>query len=250
MHFKHLWIAVGLLLPSYDPSFAAEDPPGNAPIRQLIESQASEDAPGLAVALLVEGRVAFESARGLANLNSKTAIGPDTQFYLASLSKQFTSMAVALLEDRGLLKFDEPLASVLSDLPAPLHGITLDQMLRHTSGLGDYLANPFPPQTNERVLERVRSSKELLFSPGTEHRYSNTGYNLLATCVQTASQQPFPDFMKKEIFAPLGMTNTQVCTSLTNLAENRAVGYCTNAGASRLATIDFGPLAMGESSVP
>ncbi len=245
--FKNFWIAGGLLLSVYCSSLAAERPPDDAPLRQLLESHASEDTPGLAIAVLVDDRVAFEGTRGLANLESKAAIGPDTQFYLASLSKQFTSMAVALLEDRGVVKFDEALATVLSDLPAHLHGITLDQMLRHTAGFGDYLAGPFPPQSNEGVLEGVRRSKKLLFPPGTEHRYSNTGYNLLATCVQTASQKPYPDFMKKEIFAPLGMTNTQVCTSLKDLAGNRAVGYCTNAGT--FTTCDYRLRTFGDGGI-
>jgi CubicO group peptidase (beta-lactamase class C family) len=244
---KSLWISAGLVLSGCCLLFAVEQSPERAALQQLIESRVHKDSPGLAVAVLDDGRVAFESTRGLANLDSKASITPDTQFYLASVSKQFTAMAVAILEDRGLLKYDGTLADIFSDLPPHLRGVTLDQLLRHTSGLGDYLADPSPPQTNEEVLQRVRRSKALLFPPGTEFRYSNTGYNLLATCVQTISRQPFPDFMKKEIFAPSGMTNTLVCTSLGALASARAVGYRTN-GAT-FVTCDYALRTFGDGGI-
>ncbi len=244
---KSFWISAGLLLSGCSSLCAAERPPDSAALRQLIDTQAHDDTPGLAVAVLEAGQVACESTRGLANSDSKASITPDTQFYLASVSKPFTAMAIAILEDRGLLKFEDTLPTIFSDLPPHLREITLDQLLRHTSGLGDYLSDPFPPQTNEKVLQGARRSKELLFPPGTEHRYSNTGYNLLATCVQTVSHQPFPDFMKKEIFAPLGMANTLVCTSLSDLAENRAVGYCTNAGT--FVTCDYALRTFGDGGI-
>ena len=194
-------------------------------LREYIENCVSEGDPGLAVLVLDGGRVAFESTRGLANLWSKTPITPQTQFYLASVSKPFTAVAIAILEARGSLKYDDPLEKVFSDLPPHLRNITIDQLLQHTSGLGNYLADSSPPNTNEEVLERVRQGKELLFPPGTRFHYSNTGYNLLATCVQNISREKFPDFMKKEIFTPQNMTNTLVCTSLRELADTRAVGY-------------------------
>jgi CubicO group peptidase (beta-lactamase class C family) len=219
--FKAVWISCVLLVSGC----SVEPSSDHVALSRLIESHVRKDSPGLAVAVLDDGRVAFESTRGLANLDSKTSIDSDTQFYLASVSKQFTAMAVAILEARGLLRYDETLADIFSDLPPHLRGVTLDQLLRHTSGLGDYLADRSPPETNEEVLQSVRRSRKLLFPPGTKFRYSNTGYNLLATCVQTVSKQPFPDFMNKEIFAPLDMTNTLVCTLLGALDSSRAVGF-------------------------
>jgi len=244
---KTFWISGALLVSDCGSLCGVEASPDGVALSRLIESRVHEDSPGLAVAVLDDGRVAFESTRGLANVDSKVAITPDTQFYLASVSKQFTAMAVAILEDRGMLKYEGTLADIFSDLPPHLRGLTLDQLLRHTSGLGDYLGDPSPPQTNKEVLQRVRRSKALLFSPGTEFRYSNTGYNLLATSVQTVSRQPFPDFMKKEIFAPLDMTNTLVCTSLGALASARAVGYRTN-GATFVAA-DYALRTFGDGGI-
>jgi CubicO group peptidase (beta-lactamase class C family) len=240
---KTLWIS-GVLLVS---GCAVEPSPDHVALSRLIESRVHKDSPGLAVAVLDDGRVAFESTRGLANLDSKASITSDTQFYLASVSKQFTAMAVAILEARGLLRYDGTLADIFSDLPPHLRGVTLDQLLRHTSGLGDYLADPSPPQTNEEVLQRVRRSRKLLFPPGTEFRYSNTGYNLLATCVQTVSQQPFPDFVKKEIFAPLDMTNTLVCTSMGALDSAWAVG-CRANGATFVSN-DYALRTFGDGGI-
>ncbi len=89
-------------------------------LREYIENCVSEGDPGLAVLVLDGGRVAFESTRGLANLWSKTPITPQTQFYLASVSKPFTAVAIAILEARGSLKYDDPLEKVFSDLPPPI----------------------------------------------------------------------------------------------------------------------------------
>ena len=174
-------------------------------------------------------------------------ITPDTQFYLCSLSKQFTSMAVAILEDRGQLKFDEPITNILSDLPHFMDPITLDNLLRHTSGIADYLDEPVPPDTNERVLEYAKHSRKLLFPPGTDFRYSNRGYNILATAVAQRSGQPFPVFMNREIFAPLGMTNTLVCTNLELLSANRAVGYQSNKG--QYAVSDYALRTFGDGGI-
>src|SRR5207253_73907 len=96
---KRLWISAGLLLSGCCSLYVAERSPNTASLQQLIESQACENTPGLAVTVLEGGRVAFESTRGLASLDSKVPISPDTQFYVASLSKQFTAMAFAILEE-------------------------------------------------------------------------------------------------------------------------------------------------------
>lgn len=216
-------------------------------LRELIESRVSGDAPGLAVVVIDTGRVAFENTRGLANLGSKTPITPQTQFYLASVSKPFTAIAITILVEQGLLKYEAPLEGILSDLPPHLRKITIDQLLHHTSGLGNYLAESSHPKTNDQVLQSLRESKELLFPPGTKFRYSNTGYNLLATCVQIVSRETFPDFMKKEIFTPQQMTNTLVCTSLGELAATRAVGY-RKRGSSFL-TFDYDLETYGDGGI-
>ncbi len=227
---------------------AAERSPDRMALRRLVEGRAREDTPGVAVAVLDGGRVAFESTRGLANLHSKAPIGLDTQFYLASVSKQFTAMAIAILEDRGLLQYEATLQASFRDLPSHLRTITVEQLLRHTSGLGDYLAEPSPPQTNEEVLQRVRQNKELLFAPGTEFRYSNTGYNLLASIVQITSRQSFADFMKQMLFTPAGMSNTLVCTSLNALGQERAVGYHAK-GAFTFVTSDYPLRTFGDGGI-
>src|SRR5580765_1759445 len=114
---KTFWISGALLVSGCDSLCAVERSPDGAALSRLIESRVHEDSPGLAVAVLDDGRVAFESTRGLANLDSKASITPDTQFYLASVSKQFTAMAVAILEDRGLLEYERTLEDIFSDLP-------------------------------------------------------------------------------------------------------------------------------------
>jgi CubicO group peptidase (beta-lactamase class C family) len=218
--FIHLWF----LLASVTFCAAAETNK-NAQLRQLIDDAVGEDTPGLAMAVLQEGGVVFERTRGLACVKSKSRIGADTPFNLASVTKPFTAMAVALLEERGALRYEEALTNIFTGLPPHTHGITVDHLLRHTSGLGDYLQESPRAETNEEVLQGVRRSKKLLFAPGTDYLYSNTGYNLLASVVSQVSGQSYPMYMKKEIFEPLGMSNTWVNTSIEALPSTRAVGY-------------------------
>jgi CubicO group peptidase (beta-lactamase class C family) len=232
-------IFIWLLLFSGGTLCAAAPLLNRADLRQLIDNAAGENTPGLAVAVLKDGQIAFQRTRGLARMGSASPINSNTQFYLASLSKQFTSMAVAILEDRGLLGFDQALTNIFGDLPQQMHGITVDHLLRHTAGLGNYPFDQSRPDTNEEILQDVKRSKKLLFPPGTESRYSNIGYNILGTAVARVSGQPFPRFLSKEIFEPVCMTNTLVCTSLKALSAGRSVGYHKEKGKFEVSDYTF-----------
>lgn len=170
--------------------------------------------PGAAVLVLREGRVLHRRGYGLADLDSREKITPRTTFDLASLSKQFTALAVAMLVERGKLGYDDPVRRHVPRLPAWAGEVTLRQLIHHTSGLPDYLdlvhKDTEAPGTNADVVELLRGQRGLLFRPGTRHRYNNTGYVLLALAIERASGRSYGAFLRSQIFAPLGMQRTYV----------------------------------------
>jgi CubicO group peptidase (beta-lactamase class C family) len=130
---------------------------------------------------------------------------------IASVAKGFTAMAVMMLAEQGKLRYDDPVGRHLPALAQVAPAITLRHLLTHTSGIPDVgdLGIDRPNLLERDVVEAVRTQHENFARPGLRYRYSNAGYNLLAMVVTTVSGQHFDDFLKKSIFAPLGMSRTQ-----------------------------------------
>lgn len=188
-----------------------------------------ENAPGYIATVVRDGEVSFESAGGMANLETGEAVDADTQFRLASVAKQFTAMCVMMLRERGKLEYDSPITSFLPGLPGFARGISVRHLLSHTSGLMAY-ENIMPPDLNTPlkdadVLELVKGTEETYFPPGSEFRYSNTGYALLAMIIEHVSGERFPDFLKQNIFDELEMTGTVAHEEGRTTVPNRAYGY-------------------------
>ncbi|MDQ6633795.1 MAG: beta-lactamase family protein [Gemmatimonadota bacterium] len=192
---------------------------------------ARPDGPGASVVVIRDGQVAFMKSYGLARVESSEPMTPESNFRLASLSKQFTATAVMLLVADGKLRYDDALATVLPlpELPAYARAVTVRQLLNHTAGLPDY--EDFVPDSQTaqvhdadipRLIARAAVPK---FAPGTKYDYSNTGYGLLALIVERASGVPFADFLRTRIFTPLGMTNTVAFVEGRSTVPNRAYGY-------------------------
>lgn len=187
--------------------------------------------PGACLLIAKRGKARYLECSGLANLETGAAVTGETNFRLASLTKQFTAAAILLLREQSLLKLDDPLVRFFPTFPAyGAESITLLHLLQHTSGLFDYedfvSQEAIEPVLDEDVLELTQRHKETYFPPGTQFRYSNTGYALLACVVQKVTRKSFPGAMKELIFAPLGMTNTVIlhrrhCREV----PNRALGY-------------------------
>lgn len=198
----------------------SEDAFGRA-LDPLFEPWNRDDAPGVAVVILQDGKPLYRRGFGLASLEAETPITPDgTAFELNSVSKQMTAYAVHLLAHRGLLDLDADVRVHLPDLPDFGHEITARQLMFHTSGLREYLdlaplhglsSGRSPDElTQASVMSWLQDQQELNFEPGTENQYNNTGYSVLAQLVATVSGRSFRDFMRQEIFVPLGMLDTRV----------------------------------------
>jgi CubicO group peptidase (beta-lactamase class C family) len=192
--------------------------------------------PGCAVGVVQRGSLVYSRGYGEATLHTHIKNSPSTAFYIASLSKQFTAMAVLLLEQQGKLSLTDDVRRWVPEVPS-LGRITLQQLLDHTSGLRDYYSllgiNGWRPNellTEREFLELVSRQRALNFAPGTEFLYSNTGYALLGVVVRRASGQSLRQFASERIFAPLGMRSTQFRDDHTQHVEGEAIGYIPEEG--------------------
>jgi CubicO group peptidase (beta-lactamase class C family) len=192
------------------------------------------DAPGASVMIVHDGAVIFSKGYGLADLETKTPITPETNFRLASVSKQFTAMAVLILRERGKLSLDENLLAFFPEFPAFGRQITVRHLLTHTSGLLAY-EDLIPEGTTIPVLDQdvlrilmtngATNTTPTYFPEGSQYRYSNSAYALLALIVQARSGQTFAHFLKENIFTPFGMTNTLAYEAGSSAVPNRSYGH-------------------------
>lgn len=183
--------------------------------------------PGASVVVIRDGDVIFRRSFGLADLESGTAATPQTNYRLASVTKQFTAMAVLTLANRGKLSLDQKITDFFPEFPEL--GITVRQMLMHTSGLVDY-EDVMPegttiPLKDFDVLWILQQQNRTLFKPGSDWRYSNSGYALLALIVEKVSGQTFARFLHDTLFAPAGMKNTLAYEKGISTVPHRAYGY-------------------------
>ncbi|WP_225766409.1 serine hydrolase domain-containing protein [Stenotrophomonas sp. Marseille-Q4652] len=206
------------------PQLAPPDPGIDALMRDY-----DGQVPGAAVLVLHEGKPVFRRGYGLAELEQATAVTPQTNFRLASVSKQFTAAAILLLAEDGRLSIDDPLKRWLPGLPAAAEAVTLRHLLSHTSGLLDYEDLMDPADTRQvhdsDVLQLLQREDRTYFAPGSQYRYSNSGYALLALVVAQASGMDFASFLQRRIFQPLGMTGTVAHQDGVDEVAHRAYGH-------------------------
>ena len=199
-----------------------------APVISSAMQDYSGDAPGAALLVYKDGVAVVRQGFGLAELETGRTVTPTTSFRLASISKQFTATAILLLAQDGKLTIDAPIKTWLPSLPAIADAITLRHLLSHTSGLLDYedlMDSADSRQVHDRdVLRLMESENRTYFVPGSDYRYSNSGYALLALIVERASGLRYADFLRERIFQPLGM-NSVAFEDGRNQVQERAYGY-------------------------
>lgn len=208
--------------------------------------------PGAALLVAREGGILLAEARGLANLGASEPCSIRANFRLASLTKSFTAMAILILAERRRLNLDQPLSNYLPPWPGPAGAATLRQLLTHTAGLWDFEDLIPPGQTVQLtdldVLHLVRARAETYFPPGREFRYSNAGYVLLGLIVAAASGRSFPDFLRSEIFAPLGMASSGFAQDASSLSH-RALGYTVSPHGATLTDQDSTSATLGDGGI-
>ena len=230
---------VALLMSPALPISAAKKDETSTRINAIFAPLADEKSPGMAVLVRKNGRKIFECGYGVRDLRTLAPIDAQTDFRLASFTKQFTAMATMLLVRNGKLRYDETLADLFPDFPAYGRSITIRQLLTHTSGLPDYDDYLMRKAENvkgtiwtadhqiqdEEVLRLLKEASSGRFPPGTSWAYSNSGYVLLGVIIAKVSGEPFGQFLQERIFGPLHMSNTLVYMRGRNVVPNRAYGF-------------------------
>ena len=225
----------------------AEDPLQKK-VDQLFATWDKPDSPGAAIAVIKDGAVIYKRGYGSANLEYNVPITPQTVFHVASVSKQFTAFAIALLANQGKLSLDDDIRKHLPEVPDFGKKITIRHLIHHTSGIRDQWTllgmagwRLDDVITKDHIMKMVRHQKELNFDPGAENLYSNTGYTLLAVIVERVSGQSFREYTEANIFKPLGMTNTHFHDDHERIVKNRAYSYFSSGpgGGFRAAPLNY-----------
>ncbi|OGG08697.1 hypothetical protein A2154_00315 [Candidatus Gottesmanbacteria bacterium RBG_16_43_7] len=189
--------------------------------------------PGYALAVIRNGQVIELSCYGYANINNQIFITDATPFRLASLTKQFTSLAILQLIDKGYFKLNSKIAKLVNfDHNRVFNDINVHNLLTHTSGLPDYEEIIYKSKNNSYVnnndaMSIIRKFEQLNFRPNSKFEYSETGYVILKTIIENISGKSYTRYLEKNIFRKLNMKNSFVATNNTLLKKfrNRAIGY-------------------------
>jgi CubicO group peptidase (beta-lactamase class C family) len=199
------------------------------------------------------GRVIYKGAFGYTNFKSKDTLTPQSSFQLASVSKQFTAMAIMRLKEKGLLSYEDEIQKFFPQFP--YDSITIRHLLTHRSGLPNYMyegdkhiTDRHTPINNNQVISLLTEYQpEPYFAPGKRFNYSNTGYSLLASIVEKVAGAPFDQFMVTQFFKPLGMTGTFISKGKDSLLVSKvATGYT---GGKRVVDISYLDGVVGDKGV-
>ena len=198
---------------------------------QLMFALDRPGGPGGAVRVFRDGRTVFSKAYGLADIGHGIEFDPTTPTNIGSTSKQFTAFAVLLEEERGNLSLDDDLRSFFPDFPAFTEGVTVRNLLTHTSGLREFLnlwalsGVDTKSLTRDDLRRAVTRQPMLQNEPGGEFNYNNTAFGLAAQIVEQTSGQAFDDYMREHVFLPLGMNDSYVRMSQAEIIPGRSEGY-------------------------
>lgn len=216
-----------LLLPAA--FFAVAASAFSDPIDDIVKSAMAKDhIPGIAVGVIKDGKLVVARGYGTADLEAEEPVVPDTEFLIASMSKQFCAESILLLAADGKLSIDDPISKYVEGTPESWSKVTLRHLLSHQSGIHDIVSvQGFsfldPTWTPARILGKL-SPLPLDFSPGDRFFYSNSNYYLLGWTVEKVSGMSLAEFARKRIFEPAGMTHTRY-SRFADLVPKRAHAY-------------------------
>jgi CubicO group peptidase (beta-lactamase class C family)/imidazolonepropionase-like amidohydrolase/Tol biopolymer transport system component len=201
--------------------------PTNGEVDALVRATMTEARiPGLGLAVVRKGEVLMARGYGLANLETGTAVTPETMFQSGSLGKQFTSAGVMALVEDGRIDLEASVRRYLPESPESWEPIRIRHLLTHSSGIPDYTSDEFDYRQDYTEHDMVRMAGELPleFQAGARWNYSNTGYVMLGIIMTRVAGKPYYDFLRERIFDPAGMPTIRVNTE-ARIVPNRAQGY-------------------------
>jgi len=210
-------------------------------IDRLFAPVANSGSPGCAAGVFRNGSVVFARGYGFADLTHDIPITPATRFTVGSVSKQFTAATIGLLAQAGRISLDDDVRKYVPELAASQPPVTIRTLVHHTSGVRDFwelveLAGMRPDDgyTVDDMLNLALHQKGLNFPPGSEYRYSNTGYLLLGLVVKRVTGQSLRAFADSAMFRPLGMGSTLFLDDHNEIVPGRAAAYAPVAGKFRV----------------
>ena len=226
-----LWVIIGAL--ASVGAVAGQDVVLERKVDEVFAAVDTPDSAGCAVSVMRRGAIVYERGYGMANLEYGIPITPSSVFHVASVSKQFTALAVALLAAEGKVSWDDDIRKYVPELPDHGVTITLEDLVHHISGLRDQWSLlsmagwrwEADVVKQEDVLDIISRQKALNFEPRAEYLYSNTGFTLLAVVVERVSGQSLREFTTERIFEPLGMNDTHFHDDHQIIVRNRAYAY-------------------------
>lgn len=220
----HLCIALSLV------AFASPAQSQTSIFDSLVSSQLSGQSPGGVVLIAQRGEVVYKRSFGQANIELKVAMQPDHIFRIGSITKQFTAAAILKLAEVGKLSLQDTITKFIQDFPTSGNTITIEHLLTHTSGIKNYTGLPqWTPEVRRidatpKAMMHFFKDEPLEFPPGTQFRYSNSGYILLGVIIEMVTGISYADYIQQNFFQPLKMNNSFNDDPLL-IIPNRVAGY-------------------------
>lgn len=205
--------------------WAAAIDSSRAIVRNVV---AEQNLPGLSIAVGSGDEIVWAEGFGFADIDSRAPVSVETPFRIGTLSTPLTSAAAGLLIDQGKLKIDDGIQTYVPEFPQKPWPVTVRQLMAHTAGLRSDGGDEGPLfaahcDTPAGALSHFADG-DLLFEPGTQYRFSNYDWIVVSAAIEAAAAEPFLIFMRKQIFAPLGMDHTRADDATTAIAD-RATSY-------------------------
>lgn len=227
-------------------ALSAADPSFEEVARISEEARREWSAPGMSVAVVVDGKIAWAQGFGLADVENEVPARADTVYRIASISKPMTATAVMQLVERDKVHLDDHVTTYVASFPNRDLGLTLRHLMTHTSGIRHYGPGEFDMKEHfDRLADafEVFENDPLLFTPGTRYSYSTYAYNLLAGVVEAASGLTFDAYMHEKIWTPAGMAATRL-EQEGELVPHRAHQYVKAGGNGRVRNAPFADLSV------
>jgi len=225
---KHLLL---LILLSF-PAISLESSKDIQAIDSLFKKWDKPNVPGAALGVIKDGKLIYSNGYGIGDLEHDIDLTPSSVFYIGSVSKQFVTFSILLLEEQGKINLDDNIQKYLPDFPDYGKPLTIRHFIHHTSGVRDYLTLMYLKGRNyldnadvDEVYDLIKRQKELNFTPGEKYLYSNSCYFMLAMIIEKTAGESLKEFADKNIFKPLGMKSSLFYDDNTDLIKNRVFSY-------------------------
>lgn len=198
-------------------------------IDSIVSSNYNQNEPGISILIAKDGKPIYKKAFGIANMELDIPLKTDNVFQIGSITKQFTAIAILILEEQGKLKLTDDILKYIPDYPTEDNSITIHHLLNHTSGIqnntpiGKKGAISKTDMTSTELVDYFKN-KPLDFKPGTNFKYSNAGYILLGRIIEIVSKQSYEDFIETTIFKKIGMSSSYYGSN-KEVIKNRVSGY-------------------------